>query len=120
MPDVLGALRQRDALQLAPALAVEQAKLHLLGIGGEQREVGAAPVPGGIPGDAAHRPKAALLALRDEKNRSKRRNDKADLGNAAFVQRPDRPRVPDIAAAIAAASVLRTSRQVPANGTRMR
>ena len=47
MPDVLAALRQRDPLELAPALAVEQAKLDLLRIGGEQREVGAAPVPSG-------------------------------------------------------------------------
>src|ERR1700704_5874927 len=41
-----------------------------------------------------------LLALRDEKNGGKRRNDKADLGNAAIVQRPYRPGVPDIAAAV--------------------
>ena len=46
VPDVLGALRQRDALELAPALTVEQAKLDLFGIRGEQREVGSAPVPG--------------------------------------------------------------------------
>ena len=46
VPDILGALRQRDALELAPALVVEQAKLDLLGIGGKQREVRAAPVPG--------------------------------------------------------------------------
>src|SRR5580692_9325796 len=41
-----------------------------------------------------------VLALRDEKKCGKRRNDKVDLGNAAFVQRPHRPGVPHIAAAI--------------------
>jgi hypothetical protein len=40
------------------------------------------------------------LPLRNEKNCSKGRNDKADLGNGALVQRPDRARVPDIAAAV--------------------
>src|ERR1700692_1826648 len=37
-----------------------------------------------------------VLAFRDEKNGGKRRNDKADLGNAAIVQRPYRSGVPDI------------------------
>ena len=45
VPDVLGALRQRDALDFASAVAVEQAKLDLGGVGGEQGEVGAAAVP---------------------------------------------------------------------------
>src|SRR5437899_9790646 len=36
----------------------------------------------------------------NEKNCSKGRNNKADLGNFALVQRPDRARVPDIAAAV--------------------
>src|SRR5712675_2259354 len=40
------------------------------------------------------------LPLRDEKNCCQGRNNKADLGNHAFVQRVDRPAVPDIAAAI--------------------
>src|SRR6266446_8832166 len=40
------------------------------------------------------------LPLRDENNCSKRWNDKADLGNRAFVQRPDRPAVPNVAAAV--------------------
>src|SRR5262249_18509681 len=40
------------------------------------------------------------LALRNEKNCRKGRNNKADLGNGAPVQRPDRARVPDIAAAV--------------------
>ena len=47
VPDVLGALRHRDAVDLVPPALVEQAKLDLLGGAGEQREVRAAPVPGG-------------------------------------------------------------------------
>src|SRR5687768_8384032 len=45
VPDVFGALRQGNALQLAPALAVEQAQLDLFGISREQREIHAAAVP---------------------------------------------------------------------------
>src|SRR5436305_2245369 len=40
------------------------------------------------------------LPLRNEKNCSEGRNNKADLGNCALVQRPDRPRVPDVTAAV--------------------
>jgi hypothetical protein len=36
------------------------------------------------------------LPLRDEKNCSKGRNNKADLGNHAFVPRTDGAAVPDI------------------------
>ena len=46
VPDVFGALRQRDAVDLVPPALVEQAKLDLLGGAGEQREVRAAAVPG--------------------------------------------------------------------------
>src|SRR5215471_1304953 len=52
--------------------------------------------PSGCGAPAASR----TLALRDEKNCSQGRNNKADLGNIAFVQRVDGPPVPDIAAAI--------------------
>src|SRR5215472_13681350 len=52
--------------------------------------------PSGCGAPAASR----TLELRDEKNCSKGRNNKADLGNIAFVQRVDRPPVPDIAAAV--------------------
>ena len=47
VPDVLGALRQRDALGLVAAGLVEQAELDLFGGRREQREVRAAAVPGG-------------------------------------------------------------------------
>src|SRR6266404_9197442 len=40
------------------------------------------------------------LPLRNKKNCRKGRNNKADLGNCAPVQRPHRARVPDIAAAV--------------------
>src|SRR6202034_4871057 len=69
MPDVFGALGQFDALDLAPALAVEQTELDLLRIGGEQREVGPASVPActeakGRSGRQSHE----VLAFRYEKN----------------------------------------------------
>src|SRR3546814_147782 len=47
VPDLVGVLRQGDALQLAAAGAVEEAELDLLGMGGEEREVHARAVPGG-------------------------------------------------------------------------
>src|SRR6516164_2385248 len=40
------------------------------------------------------------LPLRNEKNCRKGRNNKADLGNCALVQRGDRARVPDIVGAV--------------------
>src|SRR5712691_3325949 len=52
--------------------------------------------PSGCGAPAASR----TLALRDEKNCSQGRNNKADLGNRAFVQRVNGAAVPDIAAAI--------------------
>jgi hypothetical protein len=47
VPHILGALRQCDARLLAPAVAVEQAQLDLLGIGGEQCEIGTPAIPRG-------------------------------------------------------------------------
>ena len=46
-------------------------------------------------------PESHALRLRDEKNCSKGRNNKADLGDHAFVQRTDGAAVPDIGAAVA-------------------
>src|SRR6516165_10698630 len=40
------------------------------------------------------------LPLRNEKNCCKGWNNKADLGDCAFVQRPDRACVPDVAATV--------------------
>jgi hypothetical protein len=45
VPDIFAALRQFDALELAAALRVEQAKLHLLRVGGEQRKISTSTVP---------------------------------------------------------------------------
>src|SRR6516225_2201465 len=45
VPDILAALRQLDALQLASAQIVEQAQLDLGGVGGEQGEIGTPAVP---------------------------------------------------------------------------
>src|SRR5207253_5523297 len=47
VPDILCPLRQRDALDLAAAVAIEQAQLDLLGVRREQRKISSAPVPGG-------------------------------------------------------------------------
>jgi hypothetical protein len=47
VPNVVAALRQNNAFEFAAALLVEQAQLDLLRMGREQREIGAAPVPGG-------------------------------------------------------------------------
>src|SRR5690606_11469687 len=45
VPYVFGSFGQSDAFEFAPALLVEQAKLDLHRVGGEQREVNAAPIP---------------------------------------------------------------------------
>src|SRR5437016_2396083 len=45
VPDVVGALGQCNAFQLAPPAPVEQAQLHFLRVGREQREIGATPIP---------------------------------------------------------------------------
>ena len=47
VPDLVGELRQRDAVGLAPALGVEEAELDPRGMGGEDRDVDAGAVPGG-------------------------------------------------------------------------
>src|SRR6516164_9068185 len=47
VPDVLGALGQKNALDLASPLPVKQAQLDLLGVRREQRKIGAASVPRG-------------------------------------------------------------------------
>src|SRR5207245_10352185 len=47
VPDILGAFWQCDALNLAAAMAVEQAKLDLFGVCRKQRETASAPVPCG-------------------------------------------------------------------------
>ena len=67
VPDVLAALGQLDALDLAPALLIEQAKLHLLGSRGEQRKVGSAAVPGRAKGIRRARRKACATAPGREK-----------------------------------------------------
>ena len=47
VPDLVGELRQRDAVGLAPALGVEEAELDPGGVGREDRDVHAGAVPGG-------------------------------------------------------------------------
>ena len=100
VPDILGPLGQRDALELAPALAVEQAELDLCRHWPKTARNWFRVRPRSRPADTASRAERRTLPLRDEKNCSKGRNDKADLGNCALVQRPHGAAVPDIAAAI--------------------
>src|SRR6185437_7301801 len=45
VPDVFAAFGQLDAFELTPSLIVEQAKLDLLRVSGEQRKIGPAAVP---------------------------------------------------------------------------
>src|SRR5579885_2572073 len=47
VPHFVGVLGHLDALELLPALVVEQAQLHLGRVGGEEGEVDAQPVPRG-------------------------------------------------------------------------
>jgi hypothetical protein len=58
VPDLVGVLGQRDALDLAPASRVEQAQVHALRILREQGEVDAASVPGGAARMREPRPDA--------------------------------------------------------------
>ncbi len=51
MPDLVGVFRQLDPLQLRLAFVVEEAELDLGGVGGEQGEVDAEPVPGRAEGE---------------------------------------------------------------------
>src|SRR5262249_3298235 len=50
VPDVLGALGQDDALDLAATVAVKQAKLDPTGLGGTRRKSRPAPAQGGPRG----------------------------------------------------------------------
>ena len=89
MPDLVGVLRQRDALDLASALAVEQAQLDPGGVGREQGEVDAAPsqvAPKGCgqPGETAQRAPAMVRLTRP--NGRARKQPATTLKNA-FPQR---------------------------------
>ncbi len=46
MPDLIGLLRQRNTVQFATPLGVEQAELDLLGVLGKNREIYALAIPG--------------------------------------------------------------------------
>src|SRR5206468_4275992 len=84
VPDILAALGQFDPLELAAALAVEQAKLDFFRIGREQRKVGTPSVPACTEAGGASRGQSHASAFRYEKDRSQRRDGQAEVGNAAF------------------------------------
>src|SRR5438128_1600630 len=99
VPDVVAAIRQREALELAPPLGIEQAQIDLLGIGREQGKVGSPPIPCCTQGM-----RLALLDahsnLRNEEQRSERREREAELGMLAVHYDRDRAAVADVAAAV--------------------
>src|SRR4029077_11032833 len=47
VPDLVGAFRHLEALDLAPSRRIEQAELEPGGVGGKDGEIGAEAVPGG-------------------------------------------------------------------------
>src|SRR5215470_10455472 len=99
VPDVVGALGQSDAFEFAPAETVEQAKLDLLPVGGKQREIRAAP----IPGRAEMEWRAlenAHLQLRDQNKPGQWRKRQGELTAALGGDRGDDPGIAHVAAAI--------------------
>src|SRR3989440_12188821 len=99
VPDVLAALGKFDALELAPALAVEQAKLDFLRVGGEQRKVGAPAVPACTEAREGSGRQTHALAFRYEKNRSQRRDGQIEFRYQALVCL-DFADIADVAAAL--------------------
>ena len=51
MPDLIGVLRQLDALEFGLAIGIKQAQLNLGGVRREDREIDSQPVPGGAQGE---------------------------------------------------------------------
>src|SRR5258705_293496 len=99
VPDVFGALGQFDALELAAALRVEQAKLDLLRVGGEQCKIGSPTVPACTEACGRSRGQSHALAFRYEKYSCQGRDGEIELGHQA-VQRLDFADIPDIAASV--------------------
>src|SRR5260221_12317520 len=99
VPDVLAALRQFDAFELAAALAVEQAQLDLFGVGRKQRKVGAPAIPACAKACRASRRQSHTSVFRYEKYRGQRRNGQVELGNGP-CQGMDPADIADIAAAV--------------------
>src|SRR5215212_4987784 len=68
VPDILVALGQLDALEFAPSLVIEQAKLDFSGIGREQGKVGAPAVPACTEARERSGGQSHALIFRYEKN----------------------------------------------------
>src|ERR1700722_5641125 len=81
VPDVFTSFRQFDAFQFAPALAVEQAELDLLRVGGEQREIGAPAVPACTETRERSGGQSHASAFRYEKNGGQGRDGEIELGH---------------------------------------
>ena len=119
VPDVLGALRQRDALDLAPALAVEQAELDLRRWPRTARNSFRAR-PRWRPEDAARRPKAARYRSGTRKIAARGGIQGLTSGTVPSSNVLTAPPFPTLLPPYRAESVLRISRQTPENGTLMR
>src|SRR4051794_19862225 len=99
VPDVIRAFRQSETFALALSRFIEQAKLDLVGMRGEQREVCSPAVGGGS--ERKRRPRGhAHLRLPDQEGGSKRRNNETQ-GVPTFLCRTDhRTGIADVAASI--------------------
>ena len=83
VPDILVALGQLDALEFAPSLVIEQAKLDFSRIGRKQGKVGAPAVPACTEARERSGGQSHALIFRYEKNAGQRRDGKLKLGHKA-------------------------------------
>src|SRR3981189_3427836 len=88
VPDVFGALWQFDAFEFAAALRVEQAKLDLLRVGGEQCKIGSPAVPACAETCGRSRGQSHALAFRYETSSGRGQDGGTELGHQC-VQRPE-------------------------------
>src|SRR6202007_1663556 len=99
VPDILAALRQFDALELAAAEIVEQAQLDLGRVGGKQREIGAAAVPACTEACMASGCQSHLSVFRYQENGGQGRDGDAELGGLR-IESEDLAGISDIGAAV--------------------
>src|SRR5258708_24809451 len=99
VPYIFGTFGQFDALEFAATLTVEQAKLDLLRVGGEQRKIGAPAVPACTEPRERSGGQSHASAFRYEKNGGQRRGGKIEVGHQN-IQCPGFPGRPAIASAL--------------------
>ena len=110
VPDLVGAFRHLEALDLAPSRRIEQAELEPGGVGGKDGEIGAEPVPGGAqrigrPGQQpirqAHHVQPSARSITVESG-GKVSSDGMRLAMRGLLERMDRAIVAEVAAAVEA------------------